>query len=144
MGCNKIEQTCGDSLFSTCVFHQSELPSFSELEPCDTTIAETTDELYSFVGEIKDEIGLSELGDLCLDYVTTPEGKVVVKNVLLKFEEKICELSEKVNLLETINICHQNISACNLDFGTLTNQCDVQPTTLSETLQLILDQLNTQ
>ena len=143
MGCNKIKQTCGDSLFSTCVFHQSELPSFSELEPCDTTIAETTDELYSFVGEIKEEINLSELSSECLTYVTTPEGKVVVKNVLLKFEQKICELSEKVNLLETINICQQNISACNLDFGTLTNQCDVQPTTLAETLQLMLDQLNT-
>ena len=143
MGCNKIKQTCGDSLFSTCVFHQSELPSFSELEPCDTTIAETTDELYSFVGEIKKEIDLSELGDLCLDYVTTEEGKIVVKNVLLKFEQEICELKEKINLLETINICQQNISACNLDFGTLTNQCDVQPTTLAETLQLILDQLNT-
>ena len=143
MGCNKIKQTCGDSLFSTCVFHQSELPSFSNLEPCDTTIAETTDELYSFVGEIKEETDLSELGDLCLDYVTTEEGKIVVKNVLLKFEEKICELQEKINLLETINICQQNISACNLDFGTLTNQCDVQPTTLAETLQLILDQLNT-
>lgn len=143
MGCNKIKQTCGDSLFSNCVFHQSELPSFSELEPCDTTIAETTDELYSFVGEIKNEINLSELSSECLTYVTTEEGKIVVKNVLLKFEQEICELKEKVNLLETINICQQNISTCNLDFGTLTNQCDVQPTTLSETLQLILDQLNT-
>lgn len=143
MGCNKIKDTCGDSLFSTCVFHQSELPSFSELVPCDTTIAETTDELYSFVGEIKDEIDLSELGDKCLEYVTTPEGKVVVKNVLLLFEEKICELEDKINALETVGICNTNISSCNLDFGTLTNQCDVQPTTLAETLQLILDQLNT-
>ena len=143
MGCNKIKQTCGDSLFSTCVFHQSELPSFSELEPCDTTIAETTDELYSFVGEIKEETDLSELSSECLTYVTTEEGKIVVKNVLLKFEQEICELKEKINLLETTDICNKSIVHCSLDFGDLVDTCGNPPTTLSEALQLILDNLNT-
>jgi len=132
MGCNKIKDTCGDSLFSTCVFHQSELPSFSNLEPCDTTIAETTDELYSFVGEIKDEIDLSELGDLCLDYVTTPEGKVVVKNVLLKFEEEICNLKEELETIKNRQICDIPISECLPNFDCLEGQCESTITTLGD------------
>ena len=64
-------------------------------------------------------------------------------SLLLKFEEKICELEEKINLLETTDICNKSIVPCSLDFGDLVDACGNQPTTLAETLQLILDTLNT-
>ena len=89
-----------------------------------------------------ENLDLSALGELCLSYVQE-DNKNIVKNVLLKFEEKICELENRVEELETVDICNQSITSCNLDFGLLTNQCDTQPTTLAETLQLILDNLNT-
>ena len=138
---SSIKHTCGTKNYAACVEYQTELPEFSELE-C-PSIEETTEELYDLVGEIKEETDLSELGEKCLEYLLDENDKIVVKNVLLKFEEKICELEEKVNELKTVNVCNQSITSCNLDFGDLVDACGSQPTTLAETLQLILDTLNT-
>ena len=143
MNChNKIKHTCSSTNYATCISYETELPPFSELEDC-IDLDQTTTELYSLVGEIKEETDLSELGNKCLEYVTDENNKVVVKNVLLKFEEKICELEEKITDLETTDICNKSIVPCSLDFGDLVDACGNQPTTLAETLQLILDTLNT-
>ena len=139
---NKISHTCGSTNYATCISYETELPPFSELTDC-VDLDQTTEELYSLVGEIKEETDLSELGDACLEYLLDENDKIVVKNVLLKFEEKICELEEKINLLETTDICNKSIVSCSLDFGDLVDTCGNQPTTLAETLQLILDTLNT-
>ena len=138
---SKIRHTCGTKNFASCIDYQTELPEFSELE-C-PSVEETTEELYNLVGEIKEETDLSELGEKCLEYLLDENDKIIVKNVLLKFEEKICELEEKVDLLETTDICNKSIVPCSLDFGDLVDTCGNQPTTLSEALQLILDNLNT-
>ena len=138
---SSIKHTCGSTTYATCVSYESELPEFSELE-C-PSIEETTEELYNLVGEIKEQTDLSELGEKCLEYLLDENDKIVVKNVLLKFEEEICELEEKVNLLETTDICNKSIVPCSLNFGDLADTCGNQPTTLAETLQLILDTLNT-
>lgn len=141
--CNTIKATCsGELIFSTCVKYETDLPSFSELPSGCTELDATTTELYKFIGEIKTETDLSELGESCLTYVQ--EGsKTIVKNVLLKFEEEICELTNRINILETESICTKNITACNFDFSGLVDSCGNQPSTLGETIQLILDTLNT-
>ena len=102
---SKVKHTCTGSIqYALCTSYQTELPEFSELE-C-PSIEETTEELYNLVGEIKEQTDLSELGERCLEYLLDENDKIVVKNVLLKFEEEICNLKEKVNLLETTDICN--------------------------------------
>jgi hypothetical protein len=137
---NKISHTCGSGKnYAVCIETEGEVNTDSALieESC-TNLQENLDDIYNQLGNLD----LSALGDLCLSY-TTIGGKNIVKNVLLKFEEKICELEEKITELETVNICNQNIVPCNLDFGTLTTACGDQPATLAEAIQLILDTLNT-
>lgn len=136
---NKIKQTCGSTNYSTCIYYEGTVNEDSSLvnETC-LDLEQTTQDIYNQL----DNLDLSALGDLCLSY-TTIGGKNIVKNVLLKFEEEICTLKEKVTELETVNICNQNIVPCNLDFGSLTTECGDQPTTLAEAIQLILDTLNT-
>ena len=138
--CNqKIKHTCSSTNYATCIHYESSVNTDSEYDENDClSIEETTQDIYNQL----ENLDLSALGDLCLSY-TTVGGKNIVKNVLLKFEEKICELEEKITELETVNICNQNIVPCNLDFGTLTTECGDQPTTLAEAIQLILDTLNT-
>ena len=88
---SKVKHTCTGSIqYALCTSYETELPEFSELE-C-PSIEETTEELYNLVGEIKEETDLSELGEKCLEYLLDENDKIVVKNVLLKFEEEICNL----------------------------------------------------
>lgn len=139
--CNqKIKHTCGSGRnFAVCIETEGEVNTDSELFEVEcTNLQENLDDIYNQL----DNLDLSALGELCLEYVQV-SGKNIVKNVLLKHEEKICELEARVLELETTDICNKIITACNLDFGTLTNQCSTQPTTLAEVLQLILDNLNT-
>ena len=140
MNChNRLKHTCGSTNYATCIQYESSVNTDSQYDENDClSIEETTQDIYNQLGNLD----LSALGELCLTYVQE-NNKNIVKNVLLKFEEKICELENRVEELETVDICNQSITSCNLDFGLLTNQCDTQPTTLAETLQLILDNLNT-
>ena len=137
--CNRISHTCGERTYLICSEYEGSVNSDSSLieESC-LNGQEVVQDIYNQL----ENLDLSALGELCITYVQE-DNKNIVKNVLLKFEEKICELENRVEELETVDICNQSITSCNLDFGLLTNQCDTQPTTLAETLQLILDNLNT-
>ena len=137
--CNKIKHTCSSTNYATCIQTEGEVNTDSELFEVEcTNLQENLDDIYNQL----ENLDLSALGELCLSYVQE-NNKNIVKNVLLKFEEKICELENRVEELETVDICNQSITSCNLDFGDLVDACGNQPTTLAETLQLILTQLNT-
>lgn len=138
---NKIKQTCGETTFAACVSYEGDLPEFSELEEC-SSIEDTTEELYKLVGELKEETDLTTLGETCLEYVLD-EGKIVVRNVLLKYEEEICLLKEQVTALQNTEICTTSITGCNLEWGDLVTSCGDTPGTLVEALQVIIDKLNT-
>ena len=137
--CNKISHTCGDRTYLICSEYEGTVNTDSSLteESC-LNGQEVVQDIYNQL----ENLDLSALGELCLSYVQE-NNKNIVKNVLLKFEEKICELENRVEELETVDICNQSITSCNLDFGDLVDACGNQPTTLAETLQLILTQLNT-
>lgn len=138
---NKIKHTCGDSVYATCVNYDTPLPEFSEITGC-PDLDLTTTELYSLVGELRDQSDqsdLSELGEKCLSY-TTVEGKIFVKNALLKMEEEICLLKEEVETLKTTPLCDYSIEACNFSFGDLVDGCNEQPTTLKSVIQILLNQ----
>ena len=134
---SKVKHTCTGSIqYALCTVYEGVLPEFSELE-C-PSIEETTEELYNLVGEIKEETDLSELGNSCLEYVETEEGKLIVKNVLLKFEEKICELEEKVNELENRPLCNQPLGDC-VDTKCLVDACSENISTVGQLLQALVD-----
>ena len=137
--CNRISHTCGERTYLICSEYEGSVNTDSSLieESC-LNGQEVVQDIYNQL----ENLDLSALGELCLEY-TQASGKNIVKNVLLKFEEKICELENRVEGLETVDICNQSITSCNLDFGDLVDACGNQPTTLAETLQLILDNLNT-
>ena len=128
--CNKIKHTCGSIVFADCTSYQTELPEFSELE-C-PSIEETTEELYNLVGEIKEQTDLSELGEKCLEYLLDENDKIVVKNVLLKFEEKICNLKEELELVKNRQICDIPITECLPDLGCLALPCETSIVTLGD------------
>lgn len=137
---NKISNTCISKTYATCVEIETELPEFSEITGC-PDVEQTTSELYELVGEIKNETDLTALGNLCLEYTLTG-GKIIVKNVLAKFEQIICEQQEQILDLQNTAICTTSIVGCNFDFGTLTTNCGNIPATFGEAFQLVLDKLN--
>lgn len=138
--CNKIKHTCGSIVFADCTSYETDLPEFSELE-C-PSIEETTEELYNLVGEIKEEIDLKDLGDKCLEYVETEEGKIIVKNVLLKQEDEICLLKNRVKQLEDRQLCDFPITACLPNgFDCLALPCDTSITNLGQLLEAMITKI---
>lgn len=138
-----VSNTCGNPLSSACVDYEITVPTSSNLSSdlC-VSIEKTTKDLYDRTESILDETDLSELGNSCLSYITV-SGRNIVKNVLLKYEEEICTLKQKVADLESgKSICDMPISGCNFNLGTLVDSCGVQPTTFGELLQILLNQHN--
>ena len=137
--CNKIKHTCGSIVFAGCTSYEGILPEFSELE-C-PSIEETTEELYNLVGEIKEETDLKDLGERCLEYVETEEGKIIVKNVLLKHEDEICLLKSRVKQLEDRQLCDFPISSCGIDLKCLSLPCDTSITNLGQLLDAMITKI---
>ena len=137
--CNKIKHTCGSIVFAGCTSYETDLPEFSELE-C-PSIEETTEELYNLVGEIKEETDLKDLGEKCLEYVETEEGKIIVKNVLLKHEDEICLLKNRVKQLEDRQLCDFPISSCGIDLKCLSLPCDTSITNLGQLLEAMITKI---
>ena len=143
MACgNKTKNTCGEKGYATCVYYEKAVPDFSELEDC-ITLEETTEELYKIVKDLREQIDLSKLGKCDdLDYVLDGENnRIIVKNVLLKYEEEICALKAKVEELETKNISEMLIADWGLDFpeGCLTLPCDNSIATVKDLFQAIIN-----
>ena len=132
--CNNRKYSCGEKISSICTMYEGELPNWSELnEEICATIEETTEELYNLVGEIKEQTDLSELGEKCLEYLLDENDKIVVKNVLLKFEEEICNLKEELELVKNRQICDIPITECLPNgFDCLALPCDTSITTLGD------------
>jgi len=127
---NKINSTCGELVQAGCVEYEETLPDFSEITGC-PRLDQTTQELYKFVGELKTQTDLSELGEECLTYVLE-SGKIVVKNVLLKMEEEICELKQQITDLQNRQLCDIPIGDCITDLSCLVLPCDTSIVTLGD------------
>jgi hypothetical protein len=138
---NKIKNTCSEKNYATCVYYELEVPSFSSLINVDCiTLEETTEDQYNLIGGIKSEIDLSALGQDCINYGVNPK---TVKSVLLKQEQEICNLKDRVNTLETTAICDINITDCGLDLSGINNNCSSPVTTLADLLGYLLDNTQT-
>lgn len=140
MNCQgKVKQTCGVKVYAPCVSYEKIVPQYSALynQGC-LTIEDTTGDLYNQVGIIKDDISISTLGQLCLTYV--PNGQVAkVKDVLIKYEQEICQLKEQVKTLQETAICNMDITNCGLDLSGIDDQCDNPVKTLADLLQYFIN-----
>lgn len=138
----KLKYTCsGQTQYATCVKYEGDVNSQSSLvnEDC-LDLDQTTEDIYEQIEKLQNASDLSDLGEGCLSYVQE-EGKTIVKNVLLKYEEEICALKLEVEKLKTTAICDMDITDCNLNFHGLVDECGEQPKKLKEVLQLILTEI---
>lgn len=136
----KIKYTCGIPTQATCVTTEvtpNEQSSLTE-ETC-LDQEQVNEDVYEQLGDIWSEVDLTALGELCLDY-TLESGKIIVKNVLLKYEEKICELQSRIVELEERELCSFPISGCEFELGELVDECGEQPQTLKDLLQILINQ----
>jgi hypothetical protein len=143
MGCNdKLSSTCGKRHNAKCVDYEGDLHGSTELDDCDCHNVESViEDLNSTVDEIEESIDLSTLGDRCIDYEEV-DGKIQVKEALLKIEEVVCELKDQVEDTDNNdcpNIFTQDFSCLNLDFKCLTDPCGDQITNLKGLLQALID-----
>ena len=138
---NKIKHTCSEKNYATCVYYELEVPDFSSLIDQDCiTLEETTEDIYDLIGNIKSEIDLAALGQDCITHGVTPK---TVKNVLLRYEQEICDLKAEVEILKTTAICDINITDCGLDLSGINNNCSSPVTTLADLLGYLLDNTQT-
>ena len=139
MNChNKIKHTCSTTNYSTCVHYEGSVNTDSELvnETC-LDLEQTTQDIYNQL----ENLDLSALGDLCLSY-TTVGGKNIVKNVLLKFEEEICNLKEELEIVKNRQICDFSITACLPNgFDCLALPCDTSITNLGQLLDAMITKI---
>ena len=143
---NKPKHNCGVRTPSTCVFYDLELPEISKLkvlEDC-ITIEETTDDIYNILDFIIDGIDTNELGKKCLEYKKTknkyrPDKEIIlVKDVLLKLEEAICELKdENSDNCDVLDSCFVD----KLDFKCLIDPCNENINSLSQLLQIMINEI---
>ena len=127
--CNqKIKHTCGSIVFADCTSYEGTVNADSEFNENNClSIEQTTQDIYNQL----DNLDLSALGELCLTYVQE-DNKNIVKNVLLKFEEEICTLKEKVESLENRQLCDIPIGECLESFDCLVTPCDTTIITLAD------------
>lgn len=135
--CNKIKHTCGSIVFADCTSYEGTVNADSEFNENNClSIEQTTQDIYNQL----DNLDLSALGESCLTYVTI-EGKNIVKNVLLKHEEKICELQARVLELENRQFCDLPVTDCDLDFSCLELPCEAQILTAKDLFQALINKV---
>lgn len=134
--CNKVKNTCGTRIQAECVDYEEIVNSQSSLNSTEcVNLSETTKDIYEQLEEIND---LSELSNSCLEYVENEEGKIVVKNVLLKFEEEICSMKQQIETLQNTAFVDISLVDSGLDFECLTDSCSENINTVKELLQALI------
>ena len=135
MNChNKIKHTCSSTNYSTCIHYEGSVNTNSELvnETC-LDIEQTTQDIYNQL----ENLDLSALGELCLSYVQE-NNKNIVKNVLLKFEEEICNLKEELETVKNRPLCEMPLGDC-VDTKCLVDACSENISTVGQLLQALVD-----
>ena len=132
--CNKIKHTCGSGRnFAVCIETEGEVNADSTLvgETC-TNLQENLDDIYNQL----ENLDLSALGELCLTYVQE-DNKNIVKNVLLKFEEEICNLKEELETVKNRPLCEMPLGDC-VDTKCLVDACNENISTVGQLLQALV------
>lgn len=139
---NKVKHTCGTLHYATCTRYEGSVNPQSELaEDTCLDLEGTTQDIYNQLEDLNEQLDLSELGEKCLTYIEDEEDRIVVKNVLLKFEDEICTLKEKVEALENRQLCDFPIEGCDLDLSCLSLPCDTTISTMADLFQALINKV---
>lgn len=105
---NQRKDSCS-KYYAICSIYEGNVPSYSDLneEEC-ISLEETTQDLYSLVTEIKEDIDVTDLDFDCLTAPTTLKPV----NVLQLLLQEICALKELTTTqAETIETMQESITA---------------------------------
>ena len=136
--CNRISHTCGERTYLICSEYEGSVNTDSSLieESC-LNGQEVVQDIYNQL----ENLDLSALGELCLEY-TQASGKNIVKNVLLKFEEEICNLKEELEIVKNRQICDIPITECLPNgFDCLALPCDTSIANLGQLLDAMITKI---
>ena len=141
---NKIKNTCaGSRINAACVDYDEIVNEDSSLkdESC-LSIEDTTKDIYEQLGAIKTQIDLSDLGKKCLEYVEDEDGKIIVKNALLKMEEEICNLKQALADNAKTSLCDLKIADCGIDLKCLElDPCNNEIITVADWMQAVTNKV---
>lgn len=155
MSCNsyKYSDTCGQSIYATCVNveHDFIAPSSLAGETCTDLDAAITD-IYALInktyvdmaGDISGATGGPYVKG-CLDYSPTADADITPIQVLNKLTSEVCTLKTTVALLPTAydKIPTLDFDNINIPIGCFSGTCDPDPATLEELLNAIIAKLCT-
>ena len=141
MACNdKISNICIDPIKASCVDYEGPLGDNTTIKDECVTQHEVNEDLYSITDTIIESQSTSELGNLCLTYPIT-DGKILPKSVFETHEQEICDLKDRVTVLEEMNFGELDITGFNLDFACLVDPCGDPITNLQQLLQIMINQI---
>ena len=156
MSCNdKISDRCPNKVNAKCVSYEGDFSAMSNLEGVCNNLETVIEDLNKHLDYLKDSTNVAELiNDNCIDYpvqdfvnatdVVTPKTAIIKLNTKLKEVMTFVGLACDGSTPDCPAVFEQDISCLNLDFGSLTDPCGTQPSTLKAVLQLILDELQPQ
>lgn len=143
MSCTpEIKNTCGDIMFATCVYYESQVPNYSILiaEDC-YTVEEVLTDLYNITSNIKSEIDLTLLEGNGITYTLDLDDKIIVKNALSKHAEEILALKTTITAMANGFDGDTNITTWGLDLECLVDACGDPITTLKQLLQSLITKI---
>ena len=140
MSCkDKISNLCADPILSTCVDHNAPLGVNTNItDECVNQSAVNTD-LYAITDKVIAGLDNSELASDCM----TIPSEATTSEIIAIYESKICELNQKVTDLEQIDYSEIDITSWGLTIpDCIVDSCSNPPTTLSDLLQIFMNQRN--
>ena len=153
MSCNsyKYSDTCGQSIYATCVNveHDFIAPSSLAGETCTDLDAAITD-IYALINKTYVDMAGDIAGATggpyvkgCLDYSPTADADITPIQVLNKLTSEVCTLKTSVALIPEPydKIPTLDFDNINIPIGCFSGTCDPDPSTLEELLNAIIAKL---
>lgn len=136
---DKITSTCGKKVNAKCVDYEGTFHDESELTTCDyPSVEDVIEDINVTLNEITAALDTSGLGDSCITY-TEVDGKITIKEALLRLEEKVCALSSAIDTSGCPPVFSQDITCVGLDYGCLVDPCGNPITNLKDLLQALIN-----
>lgn len=144
MSCgDKLKNNCGKKGYSTCIYHESELPDWSAHKDSNCVVVqENIDELYDEVGKLINTLDFEGLESECENFVIeNPEEtnpfKILITSIVKKLEELSCEETNKDGFYKE----DLDISKWNIDTSCFTDECNDSFRSLSSLLKKMAERL---
>ena len=99
----KNKHACGTINYDTCIKVEATLPEFSLLEDC-ISLDEVIEEVYAFIGEIKEEIDVTGVTSSCETLPTEKTVKTLIQFLL----DRDCAQQELIETMQATIVSMQS------------------------------------